>query len=206
MCRWNRSKGCGRPSIYSVVCRCSVFVTNTPWLSLAVTESRAWRAVRELSLKMAVSFSCLSRTVFAPDAIVRPCRLPLKLTLMRPVVGPLTCTTRSRPRSISLRRSVTVAVLGRSPFPGLLSRSLEPEPVLGPGSPEVLPPPPGKLLVGTVRLMCAELSVLLSPAALVSHTASVQVPGPGTVTIAGPSAGAVVGVLQAPGPVAGQTW
>lgn len=43
-------------------------------------------------------------------------------------------------------------------------------------------------------------------AALVSHTARFQLPGPGTVTFAGPAGGAAVGALHDPEPVVGQTW
>lgn len=58
----------------------------------------------------------------------------------------------------------------------------------------------------TARVMCAAFVGLLLPAASCSHTASVQFPGPGTVMVAGPSAGAGRGSVQAPGPLAGQTW
>jgi hypothetical protein len=62
------------------------------------------------------------------------------------------------------------------------------------------------VLVGTLSVVCAVLVVLLLPAASVSHTASVQVPGPGTVTVAGPFAEAAIGGSHDPGLLVEQTW
>lgn len=70
--------------------------------------------------------------------------------------------------------------------------------------------PPGRLLpelpAGTVSVVCAALAALPLPAAFVSHTERLHVPGPGTVTVAGPAAGAAMGTLQGPEPLAGHTW
>ena len=59
---------------------------------------------------------------------------------------------------------------------------------------------------GTTTFVRAALAGLALPAELLSHTAMLQLPGPGTVTVAGPDAGAVAGVLHGPAPVAGHTW
>ena len=59
---------------------------------------------------------------------------------------------------------------------------------------------------GTTTSVYAALAGLALPAALVSHTAMLQLPGPGTVTVAGPAAGADAGALHKPEPLAGQTW
>jgi hypothetical protein len=57
----------------------------------------------------------------------------------------------------------------------------------------------------TVRVMYAAFMGLLFPAVSCSHTASIQTPVPGTVMVAGPSAGAGSGSVQAPDLLAGQT-
>ncbi|HTU79485.1 MAG TPA: hypothetical protein VMF09_12075 [Solirubrobacteraceae bacterium] len=67
-------------------------------------------------------------------------------------------------------------------------------------------PEPPALDGGTTTFVCAALAGLALPAALVSHTAMLRLPGPGTVTVAGPPAGADAGALHAPEPLAGQTW
>src|ERR1035437_4888531 len=150
----------------------------------------ACAAVRGPSLKVAVSRPRLSATVFAPETTVRPPSRPVKLTRTSPVAGPLTCTTSSRPRSVSLTWMVAFGAEEPSPAP-------EPPP-----EPE---PPPPKLPAGTVSVVCAALAAVPLPAALVSQTARLQLPGPGTVTVAGPAAGAAVRALQAPEPLTGQT-
>jgi hypothetical protein len=67
-------------------------------------------------------------------------------------------------------------------------------------------PEPPDLDGGTTTLVCAALAGLALPAALVSHTAMLQLPGPGTVMVAGPAAGADAGALHEPEPLAGETW
>jgi hypothetical protein len=59
-------------------------------------------------------------------------------------------------------------------------------------------PEPPELDGGTTTLVCAALAALALPAALVSHTAMLQLPGPGTVTVAGPAAGVAAGALHEP--------
>jgi hypothetical protein len=56
---------------------------------------------------------------------------------------------------------------------------------------------------GTTSVVWAALPL---PAMLCSHTSSVQVPGLGTVTVAGPLGGALVGVEHGAGAVSGQIW
>jgi hypothetical protein len=106
----------------------------------------------------------------------RPSR-PVKATCTRPLVGPLICTTSSSPCSVSLTRIDAFGGGGPVEVPG---------PVL-PG-PEV-PGEPPELLEGTLTIVCAAFAELLLPAALVSHTAMFQLPGPGAVTAAGPFGG-----------------
>jgi hypothetical protein len=67
-------------------------------------------------------------------------------------------------------------------------------------------PEPSELDGGATTFVCAALAELALPAALVSHTSMLQLPGPGTTTVAGPVAGADAGALHAPEPLAGQTW
>ncbi|MHB1837829.1 MAG: hypothetical protein ACYCXW_23030 [Solirubrobacteraceae bacterium] len=52
----------------------------------------------------------------------------------------------------------------------------------------------------------AALVGLVLPAASVSHTARVHVPAPGTVTVAGPSGGAVTAGWHSEGYAVEQTW
>jgi len=93
----------------------------------------------------------------------------VKLTRTFPVAGPLTCTTSSRPRKVSLTWIVAF---------GVEEPSLPPESSL----PEPPDPPPPELSAGTVRVVCAALAAVALPAALVSHTARLQLPGPGCRT------------------------
>ena len=67
-------------------------------------------------------------------------------------------------------------------------------------------PEPPELDGGTTTLVCAALPELPLPAALVSHTTMLQLPAPGTVTVAGPVAGVDSGALHDPEPPAGHTW
>src|ERR1035441_831508 len=109
----------------------------------------------------------------------------MKPTRTVPLAGPLTCTTSSRPRSVSVTWIVGVDAVALWPAP--------------------VPEPP-ELGGGATTLVCAALAGLALPAALVSHTAMLQLPGPGTVTVAGPAAGADAGALHEPEPLAGQIW
>lgn len=70
-----------------------------------------------------------------------------------------------------------------------------PLPVCGPPEPDE----------GTATFVRAALAELALPAALLNHTAIVQLPGPGTATVTGPAAGAAAGALHEPEPLAGHT-
>lgn len=157
-------------------------------------------------MKVVVSLPPLSLIVLVPVATVRRRSRAVKLTRIVPLAGPLICTTSSRPRSVSLRWIVAFGV-GEPPLlPDLLLElgpSPEPWPLPEPEPPD---PPLPELPAGTVRIVCAAAAAVPLPAALVSHTARFQLPGPGTVTVAGPAAGDGIGALQDPEPLAGQTW
>jgi hypothetical protein len=123
----------------------------------------------------------------------RPSR-PVKATRTRPLAGPLTCTTSSRPSSVSLTRIAAFGGGGPVELPGP-----------APPGPEV-PGEPPELLAGTLTIVCAAFAELLFPAALVSQTAMFQLPAPGTVTATGPFGGAGVAGPQELASVAGQIW
>lgn len=105
----------------------------------------------------------------------------MKVTRTLPVAGPLTCTTNSRPCSVSL---TWIAAFGGGGGPVELPGPVPPEPEV--------PGEPPELLAGTLTIVCAAFAELLLPAALVSQTAMFQFPGLGTVTATGPFGGACV--------------
>src|ERR1700691_2694798 len=114
----------------------------------------------------------------------------------------------SRPCSVSVTWMVGLGVI---PLPGVLVPGfpLFALPVLGLPPYESLFPElsgPGPAGAGTIKVVSAVFAGLLLPAVFVNQTASVHVPGPGTVTLTGPSAGPVTGVSQAWGSFAGRIW
>jgi hypothetical protein len=150
-----------------------------------VTRIVALLAVRGPSTKVVDTRPCLSDRVIERESIVRCLSCPVTPMRTWPLAGPLICTMSLRPCSASLKWIVGLGImpLSTGPVPGFQL----PEPLVlklppfGLALPELSELEPSG--AGTVKVVSVAFAGLLSPAAFVSQMASVQVPGPGTVTL-----------------------